>query len=239
MLTREEIRHFRHCGYLKRSGVLPPALVTELKETILADMAAEAEPVGRDENGRVVRLSQVLDRAPVFHRAATYPLLIDALEDLLGPCIEVVKNRHNHATLNLAIGARDTYHRDAVQWSRGLLSAILYLQDTHLENGCTQIVPGSHLLPGLNLLHKVEEEQWVAASNLLSQAVPVPMSAGDILLMDGLVFHRIGPNHTKNTRMSMTLGYHSADELVESQDVKRLVIVRGKYTYRGNDRKLT
>ena len=65
------------------------------------------------------------------------------------------------------------------------------------------------------------------------------MSAGNILLMDGLVFHRIGPNHTKNTRMSMTLGYHSADELVESQDVKRLVIVRGKYTYRGNDRKLT
>ena len=91
----------------------------------------------------------------------------------------------------------------------------------------------------MNLLHKVEEEQWVAASNLLSQAVPVPMSAGDILLMDGLVFHRIGPNHTKNTRMSMTLGYHSADELVESQDVKRIVIVCGKHTYRGNDRKLT
>ncbi|MDP6699284.1 MAG: hypothetical protein QGH25_06530, partial [Candidatus Latescibacteria bacterium] len=63
MLTREEIRHFRHCGYLKRPGALPPALVAELKEAILADMAAGAEPVVRDEDDRVVRLSQVLDRA--------------------------------------------------------------------------------------------------------------------------------------------------------------------------------
>ena len=236
MLTREEIRHFRHCGYLKRPDALPPALVAELKETILADMAAGAEPVVRDENGSVVRLSQVLDRAPVFHQAATHPPLLNILESLLGPCIEVVKNRHNHATLNLATDTRDTYHRDAVQWSRSLLSAILYLEDTNLENGCTQIVPGSHLLPGLDLLHKVEEEQWVAESNLLSQAIPVPMSAGDILLMDGLVFHRIGPNYTQNTRMSMTLGYHSADELRPEEDPTR-IIVSGTRTYRGNDRK--
>ena len=74
----------------------------------------------RDERGRVVRLSQVLDRAPVFHQAAIHPQLLDTLESLLGPCIEIVKNRHNHATLNLASGTGDTYHRDAVQWSRGL-----------------------------------------------------------------------------------------------------------------------
>ena len=236
MLTREEIRHFRHCGYLKLGGALPPVLVAGLKETIVADMAAEAEPLVRDERGRVVRLSQVLDRAPVFHQAAIHPQLLDTLESLLGPCIEVVKNRHNHATLNLASGTGDTYHRDAVQWSRGLLSAIFYLEDTNLENGCTQLVPGSHLLPGLDLLHRVEADQWVAESNLLSQAIPVPMSAGDILLIDGLVFHRIGPNHTENSRMSMTMGYHSADELAGPEDAKR-IIIRGMRKYRGNDRR--
>ena len=85
-------------------------------------------------------------------------------------------------------------------------------------------------------MHKVEEEQWVAESNLLSQAIPVPISAGDILLMDGLVFHRIGPNYTQNTRMSMTFGYHSADELRPEEDPTR-IIVSGTRTYRGNDRK--
>ena len=39
MLTREEIRHFRHCGYLKLDGALPPVLVAGLKETIVADIA--------------------------------------------------------------------------------------------------------------------------------------------------------------------------------------------------------
>ena len=235
MLTREEIRHFRHCGYLMRPGALPPALVAELKETILADMAAGAEPVVRDENGRVVRLSQVLDRAPVFHQAAPHPPLLNILESLLGPCIEVVKNRHNHATLNLATEQGDTYHRDAVQWSRSLISVILYLEATDLDNGCTKIVPSSHLLPYLDTLHRVEEEQWVAGSGLLSQSVPVPMPAGSALLIDGLIFHRIGPNQTSNTRMSMTFGYHSADELCAIDDSKRL-LVRGERVYRGNDR---
>ena len=234
-LTVEEIRHFRHCGYLKLGDCLSQEIVAQLKQTILGDITAAVEPVVRNRTGRVVRLSQVLDRDPLFRSAAMHPPLLDALESLLGPRIELVRNRHTHATLNLATEQGDTSHRDAVQWSRSLISVILYLEATDLDNGCTQIVPSSHLLPYLDTLHRVEEEQWVARSGLLSQSVPVPMSAGSVLLIDGLIFHRIGPNQTSNTRMSMTFGYHSADELCAIDDSKRL-LVRGERVYRGNDR---
>jgi len=233
-LPHAAIHHFRHNGYLKCRDLLPAETVTELKETILKDIAKEAEPAVRDKTDRVVRISQVLDRDPIFLKAASHSLLLDTLESLLGPQIELVKNRHNHATLNYTTPMGDSFHRDAVQWSRSLVSVILYLEETTTQNGCTQVIPGSHLLPGVDVLHRVENEVWVAESNLLAQAVPVPMPAGSALLIDGLVFHRIGPNQTSDTRMSMTLGYHSADELADTDDAKR-ILVRGKRNYRGND----
>ena len=36
--------------------------------------------------------------------------------------------------------------------------------------------------------------------------------------------------------MSMTLGFHSADELADAKDPRR-ILVRGERNYRGNDRK--
>ena len=194
------------------------------------------EPVAHNIEGRAVRISNILDRGPLFIEAASHAPLLDILEGLLGPHIEIVKNRHNHATLNLATGQDASFHRDLVQWSRGLVSVIFFLEELHLRNGCTQIVPGTHLLPGIDHLHKAEESSWVEASGVLDQAVPVPMPAGGVLIIDGLVFHRIGRNETKLSRMSMTLGYHSADELTEAEDSKRR-LVRGERRYMGNDRK--
>jgi ectoine hydroxylase-related dioxygenase (phytanoyl-CoA dioxygenase family) len=40
-------------------------------------------------------------------------------------------------------------HRDVKQWSRTIFTVIFYLEETNLDNGCTQIVPGTHHLPGI------------------------------------------------------------------------------------------
>ena len=234
-LTAEQIRLFRHNGYLKFDCGLPNPMIAALKKAIWADIEAAVEPTARDADGRPVRLSQVLDRADIFRRAATYAPALDALESLLGPRIELVKNRHNHATLNYKSPAGDHFHRDIMQWSRSLVTLIFYLEETTLDNGCTHIVPGTHLLPGIDYLHRLDEEQWIAASRVLHQAVPLPMPAGGILALDGLVFHRAGLNRTDDTRMSLTLGYHSADEL-DDRPAPRRWLVRGQGAYAGNDR---
>ena len=233
-LTHEQIRLFRHNGYFKIAEGLPAELVGRLKDTIRQSLRDEAEPVVRNQAGRPVRISQVLQREAVFREAASFPPLLDALEGLLGPHIEAVKNRHNHATLNLAAPKDASFHRDLVQWSRGLVSVIFFLEESTTENGCTQIVPGTHLLPGVDHLHHAERADWVEESGVLTQYVPVPMPAGGILLLDGLVFHRIGRNHTADSRMSMTVGYHSADELAAGDAPKRW-LVRGERQYMGND----
>ena len=230
-LTTEQVQLFRQNGYLKLGNRLDKTKVEQLKETIARDIDNEAEPVVRDQNGRVVRLSNVLDRDPKFLDTATSPLVLDPLESLLGPNIELIKNRHNHATLRPASGNREEgLHRDIKQWSRTIYTVIFYLEESTVENGATLVVPGSHHFPGVN--GRLYEEKWVR--QLLEQAVPVPMPEGGMLVTDSMIMHGVGQNMTDQTRMSMTMGYHSVDELSDVENPKR-ILVRGERPYGGND----
>ena len=49
-----------------------------------------------------------------------------------------------------------------------------------------------------------------------------------------MIIHGIGENRTDGTRMSMTIGYHSVDELSDVPNPKR-IRVRGNVVYDGND----
>ena len=61
------------------------------------------------------------------------------------------------------------------------------------------------------------------------------MPAGGMLAINSMMLHAAGQNKTDDTRMSMTVGYHSVDELSEVENPKR-VLVRGERPYQGNDR---
>ena len=176
-LTTEQTRLFRHNGFLRLPSGLPPERVTALKETIRQQIQEEVEPVVRDRQGRVVRLSNIWDRGPVFRDAVIAPEVLDPLEALLGPNIELITNRHNHATLRLAEDGSAYMHRDILQWSRGIVTVLFYLEETTVENGCTRAIPGSHLLPGLPSFSVTEEEtfrQW----EILDQAVALHLEQG-------------------------------------------------------------
>jgi phytanoyl-CoA hydroxylase len=232
-LTPEQIRFFRHNGFLKLPRGLPTETVAELREAIRQQIREEVEPVVRDRQGRAVRLSAIWERGGPFRDALTCAEVLDPLEALLGPNIELITNRHNHATLRLADDGGVYLHRDILQWTRSIVTILFYLEDTTVENGCTYIVPGTHLLPGLDTL-SLERDETVGRWAILDQAVPVPMPAGGLLVIDSLVIHAPGRNTTNDSRMSMTVGYHSVDELSDAPNPKR-VLVRGERIYRGND----
>jgi len=232
-LTPEQVRLFRHNGFIKLPGRLPSERVTRLNEAIRSDIRAEAEPLVRDRQGRVVRISDIWGRAPVFQETLTSPEVLDPLEALLGPNIELVLNRHNHATLRLAEEGADYVHRDVLQWSRTIVTVLFYLEETTVENGCTRVIPGSHLFPGVTSFSLAEDEQ-IQRAGILDQAVPVPMPAGGLLAIDSFLMHGAGRNHTEGTRVSMTVGYHSVDEISDVVNPKR-VLVRGTRPYKGND----
>jgi len=245
LLTAEEFFLFDHNGYYLVKQALVPDVLHKLKATIIQHAEERVAPIvcedparpgygksGDIPDARVLRLSKVLARDPVFCTAASSPKLIAVLQDLLGPNVDVVLNRHNHVTLRPPGAARLEWHRDVANWSRPIISAVFYLEDSNLENGCTGILPGSHhmlayhsQLSGHGRMDSLER--------LGDQAVPIPARAGDVLLMNGLAIHGAGANHTDATRMSMTLGYHAADELGSRVEPEKL-LVAGERVLRHN-----
>jgi phytanoyl-CoA hydroxylase len=232
-LTPDQVRLFRHNGFLKLPAPLPAEIVEELKAAIWSDIQGEVEPVVRDRDGRVVRLSHIWGRVPVFRSALTRPEVLDPLEALLGANIELITNRHNHASLRVAGDGMDYLHRDILQWTRSIVTVLFYLEETTVENGCTLVIPGTHLLPSRTSLRLAEDEE-IRRSGVLEQSVPVPMPAGGLLAIDSLLFHGPGNNRTDSSRISLTVGYHSVDELAGAPDPKR-ELVRGQRLYMGND----
>jgi ectoine hydroxylase-related dioxygenase (phytanoyl-CoA dioxygenase family) len=232
-LTPEQIHFFRSNGFLKLPSQIAPGVVEELLTKIDALIRAAVEPVKRDGQGRVVRLSSLWERDPLFRDTLASPLVLDPLTALLGPNIELILNRHNHACLRVAEDGTAYLHRDILQWTRSIVTVIFYLEETTIENGCTWVVPGTQFLPGRSML-PLEQDEAVRRTGLLEQAVPIPMPAGGLLALDSLVFHGAGANRTTGTRTSLTAGYHSVDELSDLPNPKR-VLVRGCRPYMGND----
>ncbi len=227
-LTQTEIRLFHNNGFLKLDRGLPEPVTSELEETIWRHIDEEIEPVVRGDDGTVGRISDVIERDDqIFWEVCTGDWVMEPLESLLGPDIVVHKKRHNHATLRRGTDTKGStgFHRDVRQWSRPLVTALFYLTDTNLENGCTRIVPNSQYIPSERLYG--EDGRLNEDHGIFTQEVPVPMPRGGILLINSLMLHRVGMNHTDEARMSMTIGYHSEDSLTAADEPNHAVVHRG------------
>ena len=234
-LTPSQVRFFRHNGFLVLPTKLSDSHAAELRNAIFSDIGNEVEPVVRAK-GTPVRISDVWSRGGFFERTVRAAEILDPLTSLLGPNIEFIRNRHNHATLRLRDDGSSYLHRDVLQWSRTIVTVLVYLEDSTIENGCTRVIPGTHVLePGMTSPSHHGTERMTDAG-LLDQTVPVPMPAGGLLAIDSMIFHGAGPNATDGSRTSMTLGYHSQDELMDAENGKR-VLVRGERLYQGNDQR--
>jgi ectoine hydroxylase-related dioxygenase (phytanoyl-CoA dioxygenase family) len=168
-----------------------------------------------------------------YLEVATSDQVLDALEPVLGPNIELVENRHNHVSIYRA-ASTDRLHRDILQWSRSILTVLVYLSDCTDLDAATRVVPGSHLWPCIGKPNN--GGTWMAEvepyASLLDQAVAVPAAAGDAVLMHGQLYHAGPVLSTARPRVVLTLAYRSLDELA-GEAPARCRLVRGSRIHCG------
>lgn len=229
---------FSQQGYLVLPGAVPADLVHDARER-LSRLTDTARASG-DRTSKIYRFQQA---APgIVGRIIDLPSLLQTLTLLLGPNVVMVLNRHNQGSLNdrddSAIESRP--HRDILQPSRGLVTAVVYLDDASERTGATRIIPGSHLWRTVGVPQPDGGGTWLDEhdefAGMADQALVVPARAGDVLLFNALCFHTVGRNTTDGTRASLVLGFRSVDELAATHDREREVLVAGERLYRGNDR---
>jgi ectoine hydroxylase-related dioxygenase (phytanoyl-CoA dioxygenase family) len=229
--------HFRRAGFARAVDSVDVNLVTQMREIILRDLQEKREPFRTDMGGNPVRLDALSRRSPIFLQVLRNSAVSNLLRTLLGPNIVLLRNRHNHATLNRQGDIPFRLHRDILQWSRGIITLIIYLEEATAERGCTHVVPGSHLERFAGIPPDGGGGNWaddhVEYQHLLAQAVPVPMESGGVLAIDSLTFHSVGINVTDSSRMSVTFALRSVDELEQESDRHDLLL--GQWIYKGND----
>jgi hypothetical protein len=223
---------FQAAGYLR-----VPRLIDAAQVELLRDLAhrmaegADHEHVGRSPEK--TRIDQVVSFDTTFLGVATSDQVLDALEPLLGPNVELVENRHNHVSIYRA-PSTDRLHRDILQWSRSILTVLVYLSDCTDLDSATRVVPGSHLWPCIGKPNN--GGTWMAEvepyASLLDQAVAMPAGVGDAVLMHGQLYHAGAGVSPAGPRVVLTLAYRSVDELAEEVPA-RCRIVRGGRIHRG------
>jgi phytanoyl-CoA hydroxylase len=238
VLNPDAFRFFRGAGYLKIGDVFESELMKSARELLISLRKTATPPIVVDPlSGQITKIYQLWDRDPLFRRIFDSEKLLDHLELLLGPNIVFLKNRHNHVAFNTALPDKARrLHRDVLQWSRGVVSAFIYLEDAHIENGCTWVVPTSQHLPFVGTPNNggTWMDEHSVYRDIIGQAIPIPMQAGSVLLTVSLCFHAVGPNNTSGTRISISGAYHSVDEL-SRMDTDLRIVLRGEAIYRGND----
>src|ERR1700750_1663873 len=97
-LTHEQARHFRNQSYCRLPNVFTPDETGEMRDFVRGEIAKDPDRAKR-LGGPAVKLYGLYNRNPeLVGGFVRHPVLVGALQSILGPNIVFVTNRHNHAT---------------------------------------------------------------------------------------------------------------------------------------------
>ena len=151
-LSEEDIWYFRYNGFYRLPELLADDLIDRLNDVTDMQISGLVEPiVWESKKSRaptnIRRLSEIVERDSVYLEAASHPIVLDALQGVLGPNIQLLTNKHNHLMVRPAGSYAVPWHSGEEPYDHQLITVIIYLEESTLDNGCIRLVPGSHMRP--------------------------------------------------------------------------------------------
>lgn len=158
---------------------------------------------------------------PAIFNLMTAPSLLDCVESLLGA--EITSNPIQHvrikppastvkSTETSSFLASTNWHQDKATAleeadSTDMITAWIAISDATIENGCLQVIPGSHLQ---NLQPHCPQPQLGIPEKVMKtdSAAPLPVQSGGMVLFHPLTIHGSLHNRTSSIRWSFDLRFH-------------------------------
>lgn len=166
-----------------------------------------------DAELKVRRFDSFCSDSDVLLRAAMSPRLHLALDQLVG------EGRTLFQEMTLVkppeIGAPKALHQDAscflLKDPSLCIGTWTALDPATLENGCLQMIPGSHPWGPTPHVHETLADCHIRAEDSRPDAaVPLPMNAGDTVIFNGLLHHFSAFNRSTHRRRA--LQFHFAQD---------------------------
>lgn len=226
MLTDAQIEHYHREGYLALDRLTTAEDVASLRRSydrIFAEQAGRDEGnqfdlAGTDEDDKPASLPQILNPtryAPEMNQSLLLANANAIVKQLFGP--ESVVNIA-HAILKPAgHGAATPWHQDAAYWSPEFdydhrVSIWVPLQDTPVEMGCMQFVPGSHRDKQILTHRHINNDPRIHGLELppeqmrhVRNVAICPLPAGGATIHGGYMLHYTAPNCATEPRRALIL----------------------------------
>ncbi|GAB2587267.1 phytanoyl-CoA dioxygenase family protein [Spirosoma areae] len=226
-LTPDQIDQYERDGYLIVRDFFDPSEVTKLYQVAIDDASIRKHAFNiNDSSGKHSKLSLWYkpgdDIYGLLTRGETLVGAVDKLLDGAGSPV-----CHFHSKLmqkEPRVGGAWEWHQDYGYWYKNeflmpdqLMSVMVAITDANRENGCLQVIKGSHKMGRVE--HGFAGEQNGAAQRYVELAlktmelVYVELKAGDILFFHSNILHRSEANLSDKARWSLISCYNRASNI--------------------------
>jgi len=216
----EQVRRYREEGYILVERMFDAKEIGLLGRAAREDRELDRHSFGRaDAEGGSVRLS--LWNHPgdtIYGMVARSESIVESAEKILEG--EVYHYHSKMIMKDPKVGGAWTWHQDYGYWYQNgvlfplLCSAFIAIDPATRENGCLQVIKGSHRLGRID--HVLAGEQAGADRDRVDEIlkrmelVYVTMHPGDTLFFDCNLLHRSDRNRSEQPRWSMICCYNAA-----------------------------
>jgi ectoine hydroxylase-related dioxygenase (phytanoyl-CoA dioxygenase family) len=217
-ISPEDKIKFDKDGYLLVKAMLNKDEVDKLHEIAINDKVISDKSYDRgDANGLRTKLALWYSLGDdVYSLLARSERIVDAVSLLLDG-----EPAHFHSKLmqkEPKVGGAWEWHQDYGYWYRDgflypqMLSVLTALTPATKENGCLQVIKGSHLMGRID--HGFSGEQVGASQERVDEAINrlgllyVEMEAGDTLFFHSNTLHRSDANNSDSARWSLISAYN-------------------------------
>ncbi|MBM7568664.1 phytanoyl-CoA dioxygenase family protein [Paenibacillus sacheonensis] len=217
-LTEREIKQYGEDGFLVFDDILSAEEVGELRLACEEPQIVELRSQ-KDYETKTVHALGITALHPAFLKLAKHPAIVAKLKSLLGEDIELQHSKlaTKPPTKGLGIFA---WHQDIAFYphtNTDLLSVMVMLDDATPENGCMQMVKGSHRLGLLNHLvngrfaAECQERQYWEQPENPGDIVCITPKSGGISIHHGLTLHGSDANASGKPRRGIVFSYRAGD----------------------------
>ena len=230
LLTKAQIDQYNDQGYLFPFDIFSAEEITEIRAYFFDDLLPKAMAAGWNS----YEITNWHKHCRSVYDLVTNSRILDYVQDLLG---ETLILRHSHFFAKLpGDGKRVSWHQDASYWPltpSKVVSAWLAIDDTDVENGAMQVIPGSHKNAQVAF-----EKSSKTENNVLNQTVHHPekygddpvllkLKAGQMSLHSDWILHGSEPNISTRRRCGLAMRFLSSDVRAYNDWNQHSIVCRG------------
>ena len=227
-LSETQIARYRDEGYLAPIRIMGEGEALALR----AELEAVEARMGGPLRGDLRHKSHLL--FPFLADLVRHKLLLDAIEDVLGP--DILCWTTNFFIKEAANPAFVSWHQDSTYWGLSapeVATAWVALTPSNAANGAMAVIPGTHKedqIPHRDTFHRhnlLTRGQEVAVAVDETKAVPLVLQPGEMSLHHVRLVHGSPPNPSPDRRIGFAIRYIPTS-LHQLEGTDSATLVRGE-----------